>query len=41
MTLSNLSRYVVFVDPYQDNSDVMPFFPTTKAYMELIGIEIA
>ena len=40
MILSSLSIYVVFVDPHQGNSDVMPFFlPTTKAYVELIGVE--
>jgi hypothetical protein len=33
--------YVVFVDPYQDNHDVMPFLPTIKAYVELIGVEKA
>jgi hypothetical protein len=31
MTLSNLSIYVVFVDPHQGNN-VMPSLPTTKAY---------
>ena len=42
MTLSSLSIYVVFVDPHQGNIDIMPFpLPTTKAYMELIGGEIA
>jgi hypothetical protein len=42
MTLSSLSIYVVFLDPHQGNSDVMPFFlPTTKTYVELIGVEIA
>jgi hypothetical protein len=42
MILSNLSIYVIFVDPYQGNSNVLPFFlPTTKAYLELIGVEIA
>ena len=42
MTLSSLSIYVVFVDPYQGNKDVMPFsLPTTKAYVEFIGIEKA
>ena len=41
MTLSSLSIYVVIVDPHQGNHDVMPFFfPTTKAYVELIGEEI-
>ena len=40
MTLSSLSIYVVFVDPYQGNKDVMPFsLPTTKAYVEFIGRE--
>ena len=39
MTLSSLSIYVVFVDPHQGNHDVMPFLPTTKAYVELIGVE--
>jgi hypothetical protein len=32
MTLSSLSIYVVFVDPYQGNDNVMPSLPTTKAY---------
>ena len=42
MTLSSLSIYVVFVDPHQDNKDVMPFsFPTTKAYVEFIDREKA
>ena len=42
MTLSSLSKYVVFVDPHQGNKDVMPFFlPTTKAYVEFIGREKA
>jgi hypothetical protein len=40
MTLSSLSIYVVFVNPYQGNKDVMPFYlPTTKAYVEFIGRE--
>ena len=39
MTLSNLSMYVVFVDPHQGNSDVVPFSSYTKAYVELIGVE--
>jgi hypothetical protein len=40
MTFSSLSLYVVFVDPYQGNKDVMPFYlPTTKAYVEFIGRE--
>jgi hypothetical protein len=40
MTLSSLLIYVVFVDPYQGNNDVMPLSLTiTKAYVELIGIE--
>jgi hypothetical protein len=35
MTLSNLSIYVVFVDPHQGNKDVMPFsLPTTKVYVK-------
>jgi hypothetical protein len=35
MTLSSLSIFVVFVDPHQDNKDVMPFsLPTTKAYVK-------
>ena len=42
MTLSSLSMYVIFVDPHQDNKDVMPFsLPTTKAYVESIGMEKA
>jgi hypothetical protein len=32
MTLSNLSIYVVFVDPHQDNNNIMSSLPTTKAY---------
>ena len=33
---------MVFVDPHQGNSDIMLFFlPTTKAYVELIGVEKA
>jgi hypothetical protein len=32
MTLSNLSIYVVFVNPHQGNNNVMPYLPTTKAY---------
>jgi hypothetical protein len=39
MTLSDLSIYVVFVDPYQGTNDVMHFSSTTKAYVELIGVE--
>ena len=40
-TLS-LSKYVVFVDPYQGNKNVMPFFLSiTKAYVEFIGREKA
>ena len=42
MTLSNLSIYVVFMDPHQGNEDVMPFsLPTTRAYVEFIGREKA
>ena len=42
MTASSLSVYVVFVDPHQDNNDVMPFsIPTTKVYVEFIGREKA
>ena len=42
MTLLSLSIYVVFVDPYQGNEDVMPFsLPTTKVYVEFIGREKA
>jgi hypothetical protein len=42
MTLAGLLIYVVFVDPHQGNSDVMPFFlSTTKVYVELIGVDIA
>ena len=41
MTLSSLSIYVVFVDPYQGNINVMPSLPATKDYVELIGVEIA
>jgi hypothetical protein len=36
MTLSSLSIYVVFVDPYQNNNDVLPSLPTTKAYVEFM-----
>jgi hypothetical protein len=32
MILSNLSIYVVFVNPHQGNNNVMHSFPTTKAY---------
>jgi hypothetical protein len=39
MTLSNLSIYVVFVDPHQGINDIMPFSFITKAYVELIGVE--
>jgi hypothetical protein len=39
MTLSNLSIYVVFVDSHRGINDVMPFSTTTKAYVELIGVE--
>ena len=40
MTLLSLSIYVIFVDPQQGNNDVMPFsLPTTKAYVEVIGVE--
>jgi hypothetical protein len=38
-TLSNLSIYVVFVDPHEGINDVMPICSTTKAYVELIGVE--
>jgi hypothetical protein len=41
MTLSNLSIYVVFVDPHQDNNNVCLSFPITKAYVEFIGREEA
>jgi hypothetical protein len=41
MTLSSLSKYVVFVDSHQRNKDVMPFLPTTKAYVEFVGREKA
>ena len=40
MTLSSISKYVVFVDSHQGNNDVMPFsLTTTKAYVEFIGRE--
>jgi hypothetical protein len=39
MTLSNLSIYVVFMDPHQGINDVMHVSSTTKAYVELIGVE--
>jgi hypothetical protein len=32
MTLSNLSIYVVFMDPHPGNNNVMSSLPTTKAY---------
>jgi hypothetical protein len=39
---SQVSQYVVFVDPHHDNNDVKPFsLPTTKAYVEFIGREKA
>jgi hypothetical protein len=42
MTLSSISIYVVFVNPHQDNKDVIPFcLPTTKAYVEFLGREKA
>jgi hypothetical protein len=42
MTFSSLSKYVVFVNSHQGNDDVMPFsLPTTKAYVEFIGMEKA
>jgi hypothetical protein len=39
MTLSNLLIYVVFMDSHQDVNDVIPLSTTTKAYVELIGVE--
>jgi hypothetical protein len=41
MTLSSLSIYVVFVDPHHGNSDICLSLPTTKSYVELIGVETA
>jgi DNA-dependent RNA polymerase auxiliary subunit epsilon len=42
MTLSSLSIYVVFMDPHQENKDVVPFsLPTTRAYVEFKGREKA
>ena len=42
MTLSSLSIYVVLMDPYQGNKDVMPFsLSTIKAFVEFIGREKA
>ena len=42
MTLLSLSIYVVFVDPHQKAIVMLCLsFPTTKAYMELIGVEKA
>ena len=42
ITLSNLSIYVVLVDPHQGNKDVMSFsLSTTKAYIEFLGREKA
>ena len=39
MTLSSLSIYVVFMDPYLGNKGVMPFsLPTSKAYVEFIAL---
>jgi hypothetical protein len=39
MTLSNISIYVMFVDPHQDINGIMPFSSTTKDYVEIIGVE--
>ena len=36
-----LSIYVVFVDPHQGNSVLCLSLPTTKAYVELIGVKKA
>jgi hypothetical protein len=42
MTLSDLSIYVIFEDPLQENNGVIPFsLPTTKAYVEFIDREKA
>ena len=41
MTLLSLSIYVVFVDPHQGNSVLCLSLPTTKAYVELIGVKKA
>jgi hypothetical protein len=41
MTLLGLSIYVVFVDPYKAIVMLCLSLPTTKAYVELIGVEIA
>jgi hypothetical protein len=39
---SQVSQYVVFMDPHWGNNGVIPFcLPTTKAYMEFIGREKA
>ena len=37
MTLSSLSKYVVFVDPHQGITCCAICLPTTKAYVEFIG----
>jgi hypothetical protein len=39
MTLSDLSIYVVLVDPYQGINNIMSFSSTTKPYVDLIGVE--
>jgi hypothetical protein len=42
MTLSSLLIYVIFVDPYQGRTMMLLCllsFPTSKAYVELIGVE--
>ena len=41
MTLSSLSIYMVFVDPHQGNSVLCLSLPTTKPYVELIGVKKA
>jgi hypothetical protein len=38
MTLSSLSLYVVFLDPYQGITCCL-CFPTSKAFVKLIGME--
>ena len=41
MTLSNLSKYVVFVDHHNAIAMLCLSFPTSKAYVEFIGREKA
>ena len=41
MTFLSLPIYVVFVDPHQGIKVLLCLLPTVKAYVELIGVEIA